>query len=473
MNTKIPWLALIVGALLLSSCTLPQAASPSPVTGNLEFTPTDIQPTTAGNSQLVSRTPAGGQLTTYVESAGIGDIAVQVTLPEQPRYPEGAGIVIEVNTFLTPKNGFYSSLDVPAVGLIHVTYLWPGITAASGAHSDGNFDFGGELSIQALRDVIGFASGQVPNYEGYYLNELISISPLFENVGLYAFSHPGQAAVNVLSIYGDQLSNLSYFIGRENPTLDKLTAVELGYFSAQNRPELNPLYRYPGSYQPTGISIDYGSIAWDAAYSGEGSKWAGRPYFDINGNGVIDNGDHLLGPQVPALDGKRLYSVDLVSALVNNNAIPAGEWPSDLATLEEVSRYWPYQNSTQRYPTIGSQLPNLKVMLVFARYDHVQPAADKPHIHQAFDGFRRGAGLWVRLNPDLEYIASINPNFASSYQENSANQAPVNWLDAEEWGYANRPGAAQFVPLAALAEMSDRVYGDVWDEDLNELVYSD
>ena len=37
-------------------------------------------------------------------------------------------------------------------------------------------------------------------------------------------------------------------------------------------------------------------------------------------------------------------------------------------------------------------MPDIKVMLVFAQVDHAQAALDKPHIHQAYQGFRFEAG---------------------------------------------------------------------------------
>lgn len=457
----------LIAVFLLLSCSLPNSVS-APADGNGQESPGEENDGDGEISQPSSVVPAGGQLITYIDSPGIGKIAVQVSLPEQPRYPEGAGVVVEVNTFLTPRNGFYSSLDVPAIGLIHVTYLWPGISAPNGTHSEGEFDYGGPLSIQALRDVIQFSSGQTPDHQGFYLNELIAINPLYDNVGLYAFSHPGQAAVNVIALYGEDISKVKYFVGRENPTQDKLTAVEIGYFGDQNRPVVNPLYQYPGSYRPKGIDIDYSSIVWEPTFTESESNWTGRPYFDFNGNGVFDGGDHILGSRVPAADGKRLYSIDLVDALAENEGFGAGDWPEGLATLDEVRTIWAFQDSTQRYPELRTQLPELKVMLVFARMDHVQPLRDKPHIHQAYDGFQHGAGLWVRLNPDQEYVAWMNAGFASDYQENPANQEPANWLDAWEWGYANQPGSSQFVPLAAVAEMADRTQDGNWAEDLGE-----
>lgn len=417
-----------------------------------------------------SITQAGETLVTYVDSIGIGKIAIQVTLPETPRYSEGAGVVIEVSTFLTPANRFNTNLDAPAIGLIHVSYLWPGISDRDAA-SEGKFDYGGKDSIQALRDVIRFVSGEVPNSEGYTLDELVAFQPLYNNVGIYAFSHPGQAAVNVLGLHGDQLSQVGYFVGRENPTMDKLTAVEVGYFNQKNRPELNPLYQYPADYSPRGISLDYSSILWDADYTEPGANWIGVPYFDFNGNGKLDGSDHRLALRVPAVNGKRVYSVELIKALRDNNAFSDSGWPDDVASLELAKQTWIFLDSTRRYPEIGQKLPDLNVMIVFARFDHVQPAADKPHIHHAYDGFSGGAKLWVRLNPDQAYVSWVSSQVGNGYTDHPANQEPDDWLDIEDWGYSNQSGASQLVPLAAVAEMADRTQANNWENDLDATLY--
>ncbi len=201
------------------------------------LTATLLIPTT---DVVAAQPPHPRELITYVDSLGIGEIAVQVRVPETPRYPEGAGVVVEASTFWVDPHGFYASADVTELGLIHIAYLWPGKEDPSGAKSGGTFDYGGEGSIRALRDVIRFAAGQIPNRDGLYLEDLIAITPLTDAIGLYAFSHPGIAAVNVLALHGDQLS-VGYFVGRENPTLDVLSAVEVGHWGETGPPVLNPL----------------------------------------------------------------------------------------------------------------------------------------------------------------------------------------------------------------------------------------
>ena len=130
-------------------------------------------------------TPAGGTRITYVNSPGIGDIAVCLELPEKPRYPEGAPIVVEVSTWFVEFNGFHRVNQTTEIGAITISYLWPGrFDPETGARSEGEYDYGGPDSLAVLRDVIRFASGLTPDVDGYYIRELTQITPLTDNVGL-------------------------------------------------------------------------------------------------------------------------------------------------------------------------------------------------------------------------------------------------------------------------------------------------
>ena len=457
---------------LAASCSNQQTLDPTQIVADQQVPPNEEieAPATQDGSPPVELTQPGESLVTYVSSDSIGDIAVKINLPETARYEEGAGVVVNIATYFTPIKGFYEDLDVTPLGLIHISYLWPGTSDPSGAESEGTFDYGGPVSIMALRDVLRFATGEIPDRDGHFLNELIAITPLTDNVGLYAFSHPGIAAVNVLALYGDQLPGVKYFVGRENPTIDILSAVEIGYFDENNVPVLNPLYQFPDSYRPSRFIIDYSSARWDPDYSEGNPRFKGRPYFDLNQNELLDAGDHVLGSRIPVMSGKRFYSTALTRALRENGALAPEDWPEDLATPEETAQIWPFHNSVDRYPELAVKTPELKVMLVFAAREHVQPALDKPNIHQAFDGFYRAAGLWVRLNPDNEYVEWIAAHFEGAYNEHPANSEPDDWMDATPWGYGNLPGGSILIPLAAVSEMADRAYVENWEEDLDTIL---
>jgi hypothetical protein len=411
---------------------------------------------------LIPLAQPGDRVIVYVPSQGIGNLAVQIALPQRARYTQGAGIVIEVETFATRGDGLATNNDFAALGLIHLAYLNPGVSD-HGIASEGTNDYGGEKTIQALRDVIRYAAGQIRDREGYTINERIAIKPLATEIGLFAFSHPGIAAINVLALYGDQIP-VAYFVGRENPTTDTLTAVEVGHWDEQNRAVLNPLYRYPQNYSAHQIALDYSTARWDADY--RDAQFSGRPYFDLNRNGKRDDGDFVLGSRVPTMFGKRMYSAALTRALQQNGALSESNWIPDLATPAETAALWQFRSTPARYAMLAQKTPNLKTMLVFNQHDHVQPAPDKPHIHQAYTGLR-GANLWTRLNPDAAYLAWLNPKIANAFTEHPANSEPSNWLDVEKWAYPNLPGADAIATMASVAEMADRLHFNRWDANLD------
>ncbi|MCX6093566.1 MAG: hypothetical protein NTY63_01920, partial [Candidatus Bipolaricaulota bacterium] len=107
------------------------------------------------------------------------------------------------------------------------------------------------------------------------------------------------------------------------------------------------------------------------------------------------------------MEGKDVWSTALLQALLVNGALTRETWPATLATPEEATAWWDFRTTVWNYPLLAAALPDLKVMLVFAAEDHVQTAVDKPHVHQAYDGFHERAGLWCRLNPDQTYVETF------------------------------------------------------------------
>lgn len=407
----------------------------------------------------IKKYTAGETFSTYIEGE-TGKIAVSVLLPAKERYSSGAPVVIYVPVFFSSNVTNFDYLEgLSDQGIIQVTLMYPGQRDKFGVQSEGEEDYGGANSIKALRDTILFAAGEKENLEGYSLDELIEIKVDFNNVGLYAFSHPGIIATNVMALYGEQLMAVDYLVGRENPTMDILNSLEIGHYNEEgNKKEivLNPVYSYTKDYSPTNISLDYSSIKW--------SKDLDVPYFDLNNNNQPDDYDYVQGKQVPQLFGKRVYSDELLLAL-SQNGLTATVWPKDLATPEEAKEWWSDNRETiNSYSKLKNE--SLKIMLVFSLADHVQTALDKPHIHQAFDGFHETAGLWTRLNPDAVYVENLNSEIIKNYSEHEANKEPNDWSEIGLWAYPSKGAAMGVVPIAAVIEMADRTHVNNWERDL-------
>ncbi len=411
-------------------------------------------------------TPAGGELVTHINSDPTGKVAVRVKLPQQPRYAKGAPVVVSINTFFTSTSGFSSAINATEIGAIDINYLWPGKSdMASGAASDGVYDYGGADSITALRDVVRYALGLVRDEDDCTLAERLAVTPLSDNVGLYAFSHPGIAATNVVSLHGASLPGLRYFVGRENPTADALSTVEVGHWQG-NKPVYNPTYDYPSDYGKDALDLDYSKVEWRATSDPDCAK---KGYDFVPA--IIKGGspDYVLGCRVPTMWDKRYYSVALTTALRDGGALSEASWPTDLATVEEAEAAWPFRSTPGKYDAIGQSLPDLRVMLVFAPDDHVQPALDKPHVHQAYDGFQ-DAGIWTRLNPDLAYAKWVDPSFGQGYPDTEANAESLDWASAFKLAYPKNKSANSLVPFAAVAEMADRTQTDNWSDNLDEVL---
>ncbi|MGA2503544.1 MAG: hypothetical protein ABSG01_05575 [Anaerolineales bacterium] len=409
---------------------------------------------------------------THISVMGIGDIAVMIATPKTARYPEGAGVVVEIPPIFSAVTSFMTDPDLTSLGLIQVSFMWPGETdSITSSRSTGTFDSGGEQSTQVLRDVIRFASGNIPDVDGRFISSLTPITPLTGEVGLYAFGDAGITVPNVINLYGDQIQNVQFYVGRENPTVDTFSCLEAGYLDDSGLPVYNPFYNYPASYSTSAITLSYTNVRWDATYKDPHTGAVGRAFLDLDGNGIVSAGDFITSWRVPIIFGKRTYSVALTQALLDTGSLSLSSWPADLATPDEASRDWSFRESTTQYIDIRVLLPNLKVMLVFAQVDHAQAAQDKPHIHQAYQGYRFEAGLWVRLNPDRAYVQSLIPTAGDEFPDNPANTEPADWSQVGAYAYPGEGIASSLVPQAAVAEMADRTHFGRWDENLGQVLY--
>jgi hypothetical protein len=427
-------------------------------------------------SGLCAQDCAGGEVVvTQIWCDEVGRIAVRIDVPSEPRYGGSAPIVVVASTWFVEK---YNEVETPFhlvynpvdVGAIAVSHLWPGKRdPQTGIASDGRYDFGGPDSLAALRDAIRFALGEIPDVDGTYLGDLIAVEPLYENVGMFASSHAGVVATNVMAFYGDAFPGLKYFVGRENPTMAEMCPLEIGHFDEARNPVYNPFYDASG-YTPTSIAVDYSTLDWiqNETYP------EGRPVFRVPGAT-----DYVLDDKGPNIAGRRWFSTALTQALLDNGVFTLGTWPGDLATPQQTADFWPYRVAVHNYAAIGEKLPDLHVLLPFASADHVQAAPDKPHIRQAYDGFHKTACLWTRLNCDLAYVqAEIDPSASleAGFPDNDANTEPSDWFaEAESWGFAgilSGETTARTIPLAGVAEMADRVRYDDWSANLASVLGS-
>ncbi|MBU1878270.1 MAG: hypothetical protein KJ734_04910, partial [Chloroflexi bacterium] len=104
-------------------------------------------------------------------------------------------------------------------------------------------------------------------------------------------------------------------------------------------------------------------------------------------------------------------------------------------------------------------------------------AADRPHIHQAFDGWQTagvstGRCAWVRINPGRAYVVEVNPALSTrtDLPDNAPNTAPANWFSS---AYTSPDDLDRAYEAAAVHEMADRVRAGRWYEAYLPLVARD
>ncbi|MFM8393796.1 MAG: hypothetical protein ACKOB4_07695, partial [Acidobacteriota bacterium] len=160
------------------------------------------------------------------ESTGVsgGTLALRIFSPSgssMMRHNEGAPVLI-----LAPGGETPGTLEAPiprATGAIRIAFLYPGgRDGTTQRASSGSYDYRGERSIAAMRDVILYAAGQLPDSQGRLINQVVPVPVQTANIGLFGSSNGGNMVVAVLARHGRQLSRfVRYIIQWESPVLSQ------------------------------------------------------------------------------------------------------------------------------------------------------------------------------------------------------------------------------------------------------------
>ena len=338
-------------------------------------------------------------LSTHIPSTAGGErgIYVQLTLPDTPRFKEGAPVAIHV----TGGWSFFGVSELKSSwhpqGIIDIQFNWPGCDRP-GQESGGTFDDRGPNCIAALADVARFAMGLLPDKNGHYISDLTgTITPLSDNVGMIGWSNGGNATITAaahLAFFTDQLA---WIVNWESPVGDGMPTVICG------RPEnLNP------AYDPDSGQFDSTGVAYDATIDVQGG-FTGGFYFDINGNGLAERGTDWF--PTPLTYENKLYYTEWLRRKAEDMGLPAG---SHIATLQETETFWYWRNGENHMQTAVSGHPDLMFIVQAGETDHVQGAPDHPHVLNQYLGFIKAGCRFVRLNPDRsmveDYMGHSMPN---------------------------------------------------------------
>jgi len=401
-----------------------------------------------------------------------GTLVVRVFGPPAgaARYPEGAPVVVYVPG-ADSRGSLNEELSL-ARDMVRVVFLFPGGCDGSSC-SDGTYDHRGLLCIAALRDVILYAAGALADVQGHTIDEVVEAPVLHDNIGLFGSSNGGNIIVAVAALHGNQLAgHLRYLVQWESPVSSQMTTVELGP-PLQDCPgwqrakvnSVNPRYL---AYGPLTVTMDYSQLTFDPLdpqhpvfWDGNGDGRYSTVYDpatgcqspDLNGNGTMEMNEDF--PLVAYEgEGKKFYSRPATRAMADQGIFP-GPWPSDIATVAEAEAAWEIREAVRLYPTATLKIPDLKGMILASTNDHVQIAPDRPHIRQAFEGWR-AAGAWVKINPAPSYAIEISPALSTrpDLPDNAPNTPPTDW-SADDYTYPDDLDRIYYA--AAVHEMADLV----------------
>ncbi|HDM91984.1 MAG TPA: hypothetical protein ENG69_01155, partial [Candidatus Korarchaeota archaeon] len=362
-------------------------------------------------------------------SAGDEGIATMLIYPKQPRYPEGAPVVVNVQGIITPVSSIMRPPNFDTHGVIWIYFVYPG-GRSEGYASGGSYDYGGPACVEALYCVMQFAQGRLANGVGKKITDYVGYNVLTDNVGIYASSSGGNVVGMLLARHGSGLEGLKYVVFYETPVGDHYITGDLGRVGDDPDQRVDAdgdgipwddarnLRYAEGSCNETSCVIDFSNLRYDPEVGFYlDNNGDGRPNFygkfprfstDVDHGGALEEDeDFIFVAWDVTLGGKSLkvYSYEVTTAAWSRGLF--NQVPPSVMRPEEAWSFWFERDISHHYDEISRNYPELKIMQIGFARDHVQASRDHPHIVVNYNAFRR-RGHWVRLNPDrsyLEYVA--------------------------------------------------------------------
>ena len=180
---------------------------------------TESDPIEAGDYTVQVPSSAGGEL----------GIAVRVFHPatNEARDSDGAPVIVDVQGGWSAGklSASGSSTDESEHGYVRIELMLPGGSFGD-ATSGGEYDVRGPDSIQALADVLSYASGELADMSGSLITDQIPFA-LTDQVGILGGSNGGNLALATLAEHGAALSSVRWLVAWESPIGDQYAAIEL------------------------------------------------------------------------------------------------------------------------------------------------------------------------------------------------------------------------------------------------------
>jgi len=435
-----------------------------------------------------------------------------------PRHPVGAPVVVVVPGGTSPGGHDLQCTGRPNVlaerGVVVVELVLPGGTSAScGVSSDGTFDYRGQRSREALRDVLRFAAGDLDDIDGTPLKDHVNkdhvngvLNP--HNLGIYAISNGGTLSTITLGDPDLDVPDVAFWAGFENPSQHVFPVGEIGNRGGVNSWADNPYYT-PRSCTPSDCEVDRTSLALDPdlanattvaddAAPQDTALEVDFPtvFFDGNGDGVVRGPEWKLSPAGvrSPLDSelRAVLSVGAADVIGDAELVAWGFF-----NVAETAAYWDEHDASRSMfgSTTGYEAaldkkrqPHLAVAVAANVMDHGYEGTDHAKIRAQIEGWLDAGASFVRLNPDRCYYrqliegeaagqdcgdetTGIPDNLANTLTEWDALDEAVGCATPEGCALAPLPKSDHKAAEALVLELVDRVAFDQWRPDLDQTLW--
>lgn len=343
------------------------------------------------------------------KAAGTQGIWVRIAPPQHPRYADGAPVIVHVPGGFSAGEVDFSPAAAPLhnAGFIELAFLFPG--GASGPRPDGKtirsggfYDCRGPASVEALADVIAFATGRWRTVDGKTLSEcLTGTRALADQVGVIGWSLGGTTIAAALARYKGKVRGLKWYASHESPYGEGVIDGEFGTRLQPNR-----------FYDPETGKLDLSKLRYSADAPVKPMPPApgtehlrGALFLDGNSNGVFDQGSDFLfsGIFLPG-PPPNLYYSPMLTREARDRKVFGAQWPPHIASVKQAEKVWAIRDGVSNIPKAVKNVPDLAVIIFASVQDHVQATADHLHIRAQYDGFQAAGVRWIRLNPDAHYV---------------------------------------------------------------------
>lgn len=409
-------------------------------------------------------------------AAGAEGVAATLLIPQEPRYTNGAPVVIHVAGGVQAGSA-RGRPEYVGHGFVEIHFAFPG-GGFGDERSGGTYDFRGPNCIRALADVIRFATGRIAGTEGRRIGEVArGVKVLTNNVGIVGSSHGGNACGLAMALHGDEFPELAWYASMESPYGQGAANVELGGHESGVNPACDP---------KTG-ALDLSKLAWSRALSPglmrkpmpvSTRELKGAFFFDMDGDGRFSARDDFpvncfVGDAGAGV--KAWYSPRILAEAEKRKLIP-GERPRHVPMLAEAKEFWRFRDAAPGIPDAVRNCPDLAVIVYANERDHVQADPAHTHIVEQVEGFRKAGARFVRLNPDSAYVERIIPlgparKRAARFPDNSAGKTWTRANIVEGLEPAVFPHTLYM--QAAVCELADRTQAKVWASDLEAVIFPD